>query len=74
MFAPLSTHWLHQDVVFAIEQCGPRVLVQRLHVIPGRQRRPVVHTATRMPLLNLEEIHQQTRGECGRLLLSNSRS
>lgn len=57
--APAGTHWLHQDIVLAIEERGSGILVQRLHVVPGRQRWPVIHAATGMPFLNLEEIHLQ---------------
>lgn len=42
---PAGTYWLHQDIVFAIQERGPGILVQRLHVVPGGQRWPVVHTA-----------------------------
>lgn len=35
--APASTHWLHQDIVLAVEECGSGILVQRLHVVPGGQ-------------------------------------
>lgn len=49
-----ATHRLHQDVVFAIQEGGPGVLVQRLYVIPGRQGGPVIHAATGVPFLDLE--------------------
>lgn len=49
----MNSHRLDQNIVLAIEQGGPGVLVQGLYIVTGREGRPVVHAATRMPLLDL---------------------
>lgn len=49
----MNSHRLNQNVVLAVEQGGPGVLVQGLHIVTRGERGPVVHAATRMPLLDL---------------------
>lgn len=60
---PAGTHRLHQDIVLAIEEGGSGVLVQGLHVVPGRQGWPVIHAATGMSFLDLQEARPQMSGE-----------
>lgn len=49
----MNSHRLNQNVVLAIEQGGPGVLVQGLYIVTGGEGRPVIHAATRMPFLDL---------------------
>lgn len=49
----MSSHRLNENVVLAIQQGGPGVLVQGLHIVAGREGWAVIHAATRKPLLDL---------------------
>ena len=58
-----DSYRLHQDVVLAVQQVSPGVLVQRLHVLPRRRSKPVLrHAATGLPLADLGKIlsHSKT--------------
>lgn len=69
---PAGTHRLHQDIVLAVQERGSGILVQGLHVVPGRQGWPVIHAATGVSLLNLQETHPQCEVSTGTLWLPKS--
>ena len=48
-----NSHRLNENIVLAIQQGGPGVLVQGLHIVTGREGWAVIHAATRVPLLDL---------------------
>lgn len=60
---PAGTHRLYQDIVLAVQESGSGILVQGLHVVPGRQGWPVIHAATGMSFLDLQETGPQMSGE-----------
>lgn len=60
----LDTYRLHQDVVFAVQEGGPGVLVEGLHVVSGREGQPVIHAAAGMPLLDLGKSSGRGKGRC----------
>lgn len=62
----MSSHRLNENVVFAVEQGGPGVLVQGLHIVSGGEGWAVIHAATRMPLLDLvvrAEVEEEARSD-----------
>lgn len=48
-----NSHRLNENVVLAVQQGGPGVLVQGLHVVSGGEGRAVIHAAAGVPLLDL---------------------
>ena len=46
IWVPDISHRLNQNVVLAIEERGPGVLVQGLNIVTGRKGWSVVHAAT----------------------------